>query len=350
MQNSELERLALKPDRKTFLRQLRLNLFPHFIWESENSSYGKCFRLWAKIPRWIQLPFVCPHSAYAGCNAMYNETDTRCKLFLGWPEKKVINVAQSCGKASYVVQHPWCWYRKNIIKRSYSSKAKGTLFFWPHANDLTQPEVRNEELVQALLDLDPKLQPVSICLYYYDVERGLHKELEKYGIPILTAGKNSSENFVDRFYDLIFSFKYCASADAWGTQVFMSIEAGVPHFLIGDRPAYKYKELGLEMRLSKTGSSQVSDSTYASRAEIEELKKFENSLKEVRDSPSEYQKKFVQKVLSIDNDKNLSPVEARRKIYSHYRMMFWQIWRGNLKSYLNHCKRSCKRLIKIGTL
>jgi hypothetical protein len=69
----------------------------------------------------------------------------------------------------------------------------------------------------------------------HDIVAGTHRELRRFGFPIVTAGNTGSVEFVDRFYDLIKGFSY-ATSQSWGSQVAYCVELGIPHFFLGERP------------------------------------------------------------------------------------------------------------------
>jgi hypothetical protein len=73
----------------------------------------------------------------------------------------------------------------------------------------------------------------AVVLHPTDIIRGLHKELRRFGVPLLTLGNAWDEKFMERFYALILQFRFLTSATI-GSQVFLAEEAGVQSFLLGN--------------------------------------------------------------------------------------------------------------------
>jgi hypothetical protein len=130
------------------------------------------------------------------------------------------------------VPHPWTLYRRknNIIPKP---DATGTMVFISHTLPSTSRHHFDfDKYVETLISLPSEFQPISLCLQMHDIKKGLHLDLEKYGLPIFSAGNSSSSLFVDRFYDLVGRHKFCTS-NVIGSQLFYSEELGVPYFLLG---------------------------------------------------------------------------------------------------------------------
>ena len=83
MNDEQLELISTKRDKLGVYQRICRLFFPWYIWESENSSYGKCFRERLGLPDWFQLPFVCPDGAFHGSKAHENVLDARSELYFG---------------------------------------------------------------------------------------------------------------------------------------------------------------------------------------------------------------------------------------------------------------------------
>jgi len=160
------------------------------------------------------------------------EANSGARTYLTWSSWR--NVDNQPGRLKvFLITHPWVTYRraKNLTSRS---DARGTLVFISHTlQDTVRSQFDFDKYIASLANLPSEHLPVTLCVPMIDIKKGIHLQLKKYGLPIVTAGNISSPFFVDRFYDLITRFKYCTSNVA-GSQMFYSEEIGVPYFLMGE--------------------------------------------------------------------------------------------------------------------
>lgn len=199
------------------------------------------------------------------------------------------------GKSSYYVPHPWVFYRKKYWGNPASPRT-GTLVFYAHSNGACNPLYNNfDDYIEALTKLPKKYQPISICMSFHDIEKGTHKKLRKYGIPIVTAGSTRARDFVDRFYSLIYQFRYATSPNI-GSHTFYVLEAGIPFFIFGDHPEYHIN-----------GSKDVPDGfmdlrNYGDEDDIMRLERLRVLLSEQVDAVTMEQQLLVSEYLGLDSD------------------------------------------------
>lgn len=261
-------------------------------WESENSSFGKCFRDWSGYPSFLPLFMVSPHGAYSGSKVFPNEIDGRVRMFFGWPEKLVLRRRQEHALPSVLVPHPWPEYRKKKFGQ-LPEKRSGVLYFFPHSNSLTRREFGDLGILrQELSEIQNTLGVVTICLSFHDVHTPLIGLLRSWGFPLVTAGNSSHHAFIDRFYSLVYQFRYTASSSV-GSHTYYSIEAGVPHFLIRTKAEFV-------RRATKTSAERPIDfSDYGDEDDLAEISKFELSLNKITPAPTKTQVGFVNEKLSV---------------------------------------------------
>lgn len=213
---------------------------PWATWESENTSFGKTFREWARYPKVFPLFFSSDHGVHWESRCWPNEINSKYNTFFTWNSKKCELMRENHQKKSYHVPHPWVSYRKKHYPK-LPNKRSGTLVFFPHSNAKTTPVYEDiDKYISDIKSLPQKHQPVVICLMAHDIEKKLHKKLRRYDIPLVTVGAVNSQSFVDRFYSLIYQFKYTSSPNI-GSHTFYILEAGVPFFLFGPYPEYHIK-------------------------------------------------------------------------------------------------------------
>lgn len=310
MSNSQLEKLCRAP------RYFDKGLSPWVRWESENSSFGKCFREWSGFPKILPLFVVSPHGAYSGSTLWPNEVRRGTQTFFGWPDKRVTRRIDEYAMPSFAVQHPWVAYRKKCVGEPPSIR-NGALFFHAHSGLSYNVELDDDvALRQYLQKVEDMCGRVSICLSFHDVAKGLHLRIREWGFPLVTAGHTSDQRFVDRFYSLIFRFGYTLSAEI-GSEVFYCIEAGIPHSLTPIGMKYLGtgigKPLGAELRREDYGDSD----------DVRDLMAFRATLFDFQKTPTLEQAAFVRKALCVDA--GISPQEARRILWREFMKNFWKL-------------------------
>ncbi|WP_169697701.1 hypothetical protein [Methylophaga nitratireducenticrescens] len=267
---------------------------PWAAWESENSSFGKTLRKWALYPSFLPIFLSSDHGVHWESRCWPNELSSPY-TFVSWNQKKSEKMRMVHQKRSYYIPHPWVHYRKKYYP-TLPENRKGTLVFFAHSNNTTSPKYSNlDGYIQDLKELPEKYQPVVICLSFHDIQKGLHKTLRKYELPLVTVGTTNSQKFVDRFYSLISQFNFCTSPNI-GSHTFYVIEAGIPFFLFGPYPEYHIK-----------GSNAVNDgkqrlSDYGDDEDIENFSELKALLSTKTDSVTEQQRKAVFRYLGMDSE------------------------------------------------
>jgi hypothetical protein len=240
--------------------------------ESEFSSFGKTFRKWSSFPSFLPLYICSDHAVHWESKCWLNEIASPYSVFFTWNAKKNKKMNLISGKRSYYVPHPWVSYRKKNYKKLQSLRRSGTLVFFPHSNENSNPFFNNlDEYINQLKSLPVQYTPIVICLLYSDIEKDLHIKLRKYNIPLITAGTMISQKFVDRFYKMLLSFEYSTSPNI-GSHAFYSIEAGVPFFLYGDSPTYQIKN----SKMVSDGELNLQD--YGDEEDINNLNRLQSLL------------------------------------------------------------------------
>ncbi len=306
-------------------------LTPWAAWESENSSFGKAFRKWACYPSFLPLFFSSDHGVHWESRCWPNEIHSPYKIFFTWNQKKSKKIKANFGKNSYYVPHPWIFYRKKYYPKK-SSPSCGTLVFFAHSNATATPIYKDiDKYISNLKKLPKKYHPITICLSFHDVEKGLHKKLRSYGIPIVTAGVTSAKIFVDRFYSLIQQFRYATSPNI-GSHTFYIVESGVPFFLFGDHPEYEIK-----------GSDAVPDGVqdlrdYGDEEDIQRLNYLRAIFSRQHDVVTEEQMMMVSEYLGLNS--NVSRFHAFLIIWGALIFNFPSM----VKLYFEHARRAVSKL------
>lgn len=310
---------------------------PWVHWESENSSFGKTLRKWAFYPAFLPIYASSDHGVHWESRCWPNEVEAKSEVFFTWNKKKNFLMNRDHGKNSYHIPHPWVHYRKNYFEQP-SLESLGTLVFFAHSNRTTTPVYSDlDKYINDLKSLPSKFQPIVLCLSFQDIEKGLHKTLRKYELPLVTAGTTQSKDFVDRFYSLIYRFRYASSSNI-GSHTYYILEAGIPFFLFGPYPEYYIQ-----------GSNAVQDgkqdlNDYGDEEDLNEFSKFKRLLSEPSDKVSQEQYAIASKYLGMNSQ--ISRIDASiilwRQLFLHFGELLEIYARAMLRPFWRYLKRIIK--------
>lgn len=149
-------------------------------------------------------------------------------------------------------------------------RRSGTLFFPCHSTQATPADVDFRELAASLLLLPPERQPVTVCLYWRDVQLGHHRIFEEAGIKTVSAGHMHDEDFLFHLRNLLGAHEFAASNEL-GSHVFYAMYAGCTFFEhgVGRRDAWAVDELldpeSARLLPDLTGAQQWVQRTCAAR-------------------------------------------------------------------------------------
>lgn len=230
-----LEDLCRRDDKKTFgsFRQVRNSgLDREIYYMASIYSLGRGIKMMAGIPQWLPVPATIDH-AVEQSDALYGSQQTQLSRYhLTWSKWRIA-AEGSTHKKIHFTMHPMVAIRR-LKKLSKLVAARGTIIFVPHSDQQTDTHVDFPRLIDSVLSLPENLKPLVLCLHMEDINRGLHKKLRKFGLPIVTAGNANSLWFADRFYSILRNFQYGTSS-VNGSHSFLAEEFGVSFFLLGDQ-------------------------------------------------------------------------------------------------------------------
>ncbi|MBI5623173.1 MAG: class I SAM-dependent methyltransferase [Elusimicrobia bacterium] len=201
---------------------------------AECYGLGRHLRDYGRYPGWLPLCVATDHGPSQRDVPTRLELSERAPVMLFHSPRLAAEWRRRSERPCEVMFSPFVHYRrKNCIGKS--SGAKGTLAFPAHGTDLIESVCDMEGYARSLLELPERFQPVSACLFYLDVRRGLHRVFEKHGILVRTTGHIYDRRFAERFYDILKDHSY-ATSNTFGSYALYAVEMGIPFFIHGEKP------------------------------------------------------------------------------------------------------------------
>lgn len=211
-------------------------------WTSEIYGFGKHIREYASYPWWLPICVNTDHGVTNRDFPIKSELESDAPYQLFHSPYLVKRWKTLSRKPCFCLFSPYVFYRrKNNICQI--SSPKGTISFPGHSTDSIDDLLSPKKYINQLKQLPDQYHPISICLHYHDINKGLHRIYLDEGFEVFTAGNPSHPKFTERFYDILKNFKY--STSNWiGSYIYYSVEMGIPFFLHGSPPEYFNKDDG----------------------------------------------------------------------------------------------------------
>ncbi len=209
-------------------------------WVTDCYSAGVFLREYAYYPSSLPLHCYSAHGVNLDSSVGKHDLSNDAPFMLFYTSKNVALFKTLSTQPVYKVPAPLPWLRKKrgIVQ---SSDAKGTLVFFSH----TTPDIGFEEepkkvigeYIDDLQKLPSEMHPICVCLHMHDINNGDYQHFLDRNIPVYTAGNAFSEEFAENFYSILRNFKHSTSSSL-GSNVWYSLEMGIPFFIHGNHPVY----------------------------------------------------------------------------------------------------------------
>jgi len=199
-----------------------------------NNNYGFAYLLkeYANYPQNEPLYATFPHGVYMRDRVIgKGELEQNLPAHLNFPpfttplwkktakNRKVIPFA--CP-----IHYALRLFRSEVPK----NERKGTLFLPKHSTRAVNVAFNKESIIEELKNLPEEFHPVTVCIHWQDVEKGLHKYFQSKGFKVVSAGHLNDDNYMFRWLHLVSQFKLVAHSGA-GSAMFYSVAAGIPFYL-----------------------------------------------------------------------------------------------------------------------
>lgn len=195
-----------------------------------NAFYGLAaiLREYAGLPEGFPIMAVIPHSVMLDPGFVWGaEIEAKVPGVLSYPRYRDTVYEGLTDKIVVPSASPYIYLRR-MVSSVPESDRQGTIFFPSHSTHHVTTVLNPEELVKQLQQVDDRFRPVSICIYWRDVELGRHIPFIESGFRVVSAGHIYDPAFLYRLHWLCSQHRY-SSSNALGSHVFFSIESGCIH-------------------------------------------------------------------------------------------------------------------------
>lgn len=116
-----------------------------------------------------------------------------------------------------------------LMQQGPAPRRTGTLFFPAHSTHGVTVQTDHHAIAGRLSGLEPKFQPVRVCMYWKDYLAGRHLPYAARGLEIVSAGHMFDPSFMFRLYHLLSMHRFATSTTE-GSYIFYAVQAGCVYF------------------------------------------------------------------------------------------------------------------------
>lgn len=194
-------------------------------------GHGAALRAWSGFTG--PIPAGIQHGAVWDAQELHPaDTQSPFGAYMPWSPTMHARWEAESDKAVIAGCAPWLY----VLDMTEQPQRHGTLFMPCHSTEL-QPMDADWYLMARSLEELP--QPVTVCMYYLDIEMKRDRDFRKRGYEVVTAGGIMDRAFLPRLAGYIRGSELVAS-NGVGTHAFYSIAADTPFFLHGPAPVTNF--------------------------------------------------------------------------------------------------------------
>lgn len=196
-----------------------------------NDYYGMAsvLKRYAGVPSDVPLRALVPHGVYLSDSAVaIREVRAGYSAVLAYPEYRASVYAQTTRMASIPSASPYL-YALQTISRPDSQKRAGTLLLPVHSTRFSEHDSDYERLADMCSELPQECLPVTVCVYFRDIQLGKHKPFIRKGYQVVTAGHIHDPAFLYRLAGLLTTHRY-AAGNSLSSHVFYALASGCAYF------------------------------------------------------------------------------------------------------------------------
>lgn len=292
MTETELLNLCKKPKRGRVL-----------YWTSEVYGFGKWLRKFAFYPKSWPLNIYFSHGVTHHDSPAPHEYDNSAPAILFFSPRLTAEYRNNSKKTCKNIISPNIFYRRKYNVKKVKD-AKGTIAFPCHSTPEIDDLTDYDEYCTNLKALSKDFQPISVCLHYHDINKGLHKVFMDNGFDVLTVGSPYHPDFIERFYGIIQNYQYVTSNEI-GSYAYYAVEMDIPFLLYGN-----------PVQLFNKTDPNFEKGSYNSFRKSNQMAKALEIFSTFNGKVTQTQKEFVEKELGVND--SIGRLKASSILYKAY--------------------------------
>lgn len=180
---------------------------------------------YAKLPRFLPLPVAVQHGWQRFAHAF--EASARPPEIWVWSPRLAKELEAFYPAKRIRIVGSFFYYLMEKMKAELPVKtAQGSICIPPHSSHLAKTEYSLERFIEFLDQMGSELKPITVMLYYLDMDECTVNMYEKAGFKVVSNGTLYDDNFLRNFITHVYDKKYCIYSDL-GSGVLYASELGL---------------------------------------------------------------------------------------------------------------------------
>lgn len=252
---------------------------------------GRTLLAHARLPKFLPFPVAVQHGWQRHAHAF--EASANPPEIWVWSPRMAAEMEAFYPRSKIrVVGSFFCYLKQQMLDDLAEVEKKGSICIPPHSSHSAATEYSSTEFVRRLVELGEEYKPITVMLYYLDMNSDTVEMYEKLGFKVVSNGTLDEVDFLKRLVLNIYDKRFCIFSDL-GTGVVLAAEMGL-----------SLVRFDIESSVVNRGNIYISEDYISRTKEFDE--KFIRSL-----SAASLASEFGESNL-------LSPSEMRRLILRNY--------------------------------
>lgn len=204
-------------------------------WTANVYGFGLWIRRYGYFPPFLPLCIYTDHAPGESAQPHFkHEIESTAPVQFYHSQDRVDSWRAQYKKPCYTLYSPFVFARK-VLNIQRQANAAGTVYFLAHTTPSLTDHKSPSDYSREINDIPDKYKPITICLHYHDINKGVGKVYESLGHKVICMGDPYDQRFTERFLRTLSEYKYCVS-NLFGSYALYATEMGVPFGLHGAPP------------------------------------------------------------------------------------------------------------------
>jgi len=241
-----------------------------------NDWYGHASILknYSALPYNYQLKVVIEHGLFVDDYIWNQDMNNLFPIILTFGTQRALHIQNKTNKQIIPIG-PYIYYAKPLLSRQQTEKEikrlkKCLLVIPSHSTTVTDTSYDINAFCNKLISMKRDFDSIRICLYWKDINNGVHQIYKQFGFECVTAGHIFDPLFLPRLKSIIETSTITMS-NSIGTHIGYCIFMKKPHYIFSQRVNYQGKnkdEIKLITDIEQSEIYKQIEKTFSTYSEV----------------------------------------------------------------------------------
>ncbi len=180
---------------------------------------------YARLPKYFPFPVAVQHGWQYVATSF--EASAKPPEIWVWSERIAKDYERLYPKNKIrVVGSFFSYFMKSINTDDSNKYKRGSVCITPHSSHFAKTEYSIDEYIRSLCALGNQYMPITVMLYYLDMNPTIVDAYKKAGFNVVTNGSLFKSDFINKFIQNVSDKQYCIFSDI-GSAVFFCADLGL---------------------------------------------------------------------------------------------------------------------------